>query len=151
MEPGQPEPPGELQTLADKLAYLFDRVRRDDGSEYTGKDVAAAVRARGTDLSPSHLSELRRGLKTNPTLRVLQGLADFFEVRVSYFFDDASAVAQTKADLELRAAMRDADVHHIASRVADLSGPQRAALQRLLTQLIREHGDGADEERPPTS
>lgn len=141
-----PTSPRQPSTLAEKLAYLFERVRRPDGAEWTGKDVAAAVRARGTDLSASHLSELRRGVKSNPTLRVLQGLADFFEVRVSYFFDDPAAVDQTLAELELRAAMRDADVHQMASRVADFSTGQRAAFQRLLADLIKEHNPGPTEE-----
>ena len=101
------------------------------------------MRARGTDLSASHLSELRRGIKTNPTLRVLQGLADFFQVRVSYFFDDSTAVDQTLAELELRVAMRDADVHQLATRVADFSTGQRAAFQRLLADLIKQHDPGS--------
>lgn len=126
------------QSLAHKLSFLFTKVRRDDGSEWTGKDVVAAVRARGIDLSASHLSELRRGVKENPTVRVLQALADFFEVRVAFFFDDPEAVAQVEADLELRAAMRDAQVQQVAARAAGLTGTQRAAFQRVLAQMLRE-------------
>ena len=120
MAPDAPLGAPQQRTFAEKLTYLFDHVRREDGAEYTGK------------MSASHLSELRRGIKTNPTLRVLQALADFLQVRVAYFFDD-DAAAQTKADLELRAAMRDVDVTQMATPVADLSDPQRMALQRLLT------------------
>lgn len=140
--------PSASRTLAAKLNYLFDRVRRDDGSEWTGKDVVGVVRARGVELSASHLSELRRGVKENPTVRVLQALADFFQVRVAFFFDDHEAVAQTEADLELRAAMRDAQVQQVAARAAGLSETQRAAFQRVLTQMLRDEstrpGSGAD-------
>jgi transcriptional regulator with XRE-family HTH domain len=141
------------RSLADKLGYLFDTVRRDDGSEWTGKDVVSAVRARGVDLSPSHLSELRRGLKLNPTVRVLQALADFFEVRVAFFFDDPEAVSQTESDLELRSAMRDAQVQQVAARAAGLSSAQRVAFQRVLADMIRgevaELGAPGQESEPP--
>lgn len=123
--------------LAGKLNYLFATVLSPEGSEYTGKDVVAAVRAAGVDLSASHLSELRRGVKTNPTVRVLQALADFFGVRVAYFFDDPVAVEETEAELELRAAMRDAQVQQMAARAAGLSPAQRAAFQRVLADLVR--------------
>lgn len=142
----------ESRSLADKLNHLFAMVRRPDGAEYYGKDVVAAVRATGVELSASHLSELRRGIKSNPTLRVLQALADFFEVRVSYFFDDPAAVEQTEAELELRAAMRDARVQQMAHRAADLSATQRAAFQRVLAEMVRETnqapGDGPGHPRP---
>jgi transcriptional regulator with XRE-family HTH domain len=128
----------ESRPLADKLNHLFAVVRRADGAEYYGKDVVAAVRDTGVELSASHLSELRRGIKSNPTVRVLQALADFFEVRVSYFFDDPAAVEQTEAELELRAAMRDARVQQMAHRAAGLSATQRAAFQRVLAEMVRD-------------
>lgn len=138
---GQNEPP----PLADKLNHLFAVVRRPDGGEYYGKHVVAAVRETGVELSASHLSELRRGIKSNPTVRVLQALANFFEVRVSYFFDDPAAVEQTEkeleqraAELELRAAMRDARVQQMAHRAAGLSDTQRAAFQRVLADMVRD-------------
>lgn len=150
MEPTEPTsaPRGGTPRLADKLNYLFATVRSPTGSEYFGKDVVAALRAAGVDLSASHLSELRRGIKTNPTVRVLQGLADFFEVRVAYFFDDPVAVEETKAELELRAAMRDAQVQQIAARAADLSPAQRAAFQRVLADLVRASGTTTEGDHP---
>lgn len=72
------------RSLADLLGHLFAMARRPDGAEWTGKDVVATVRARGVELSESHLSELRRGVKTNPTMRVLLALAELFEVPVAY-------------------------------------------------------------------
>ncbi len=130
------------RTLAEKLNHLFAVVRPPGESrEWTGKEVVAAVTAAGTDLSASHLSELRRGLKTNPTVRVLQGLANFFEVRVAYLLDDPNAVEDVEVELELRSAMRDAQVQDVALRAAGLSPQQRRAATRLLADIIREHGD----------
>lgn len=136
------------RTVADKINHLFDVVRPDGGSrEYTGREVVAEIADRGGELSASHLSELRRGIKTNPTLRVLDGLARFFDVRVAYFTDDARAVEEVEAELALRAAMRDAQVQDIALRLAGLDPQQRSAAYRLLADIIREN-DGAQPDSP---
>lgn len=124
--------------LAELLRRLIAIVRRPDGTEWTGKDIVATARANDVELSESHLSELRRGVKTNPTMRVLVALADVFEVPVAYFFGDPQIVEETEAELELRAAMRDAQVIQVAARAADLSPAQRAAFQRVLTSTLRE-------------
>jgi transcriptional regulator with XRE-family HTH domain len=131
------------RSLAAKLDHLFAVVRPPGGErEYTGKEVVAAVNAAGTDLSASHLSELRRGVKTNPTVRVLEGLAAFFGVRTAYLLDDPQAVEEVEAELELRRAMADARVRELALRVADLAPHERAAMYRVLAEIVREHDAG---------
>ena len=137
-------PPTPRMTLAEKLNHLFALVRPSGESrEYSGREVVAAVRAAGTELSASHLSELRRGIKSNPTLRVLQGLAAFFQVRVAYLLDDPEVVKDVEAELDLRAAMADAQVADVAARAAGLNAQQRRALNRLLADVIREPDDDA--------
>ncbi|MEU2039663.1 hypothetical protein [Nocardia niwae] len=63
----------------------------------------------GRDLSESHLSELRRGVKTNPTMRTVSALAWFFGVRAGYFTDPVVAVEVEREldarESELRAAL----------------------------------------------
>lgn len=133
-----------LNTLADRINYLFATHRpdgADDRDEYTGKYVVQALRATGTEISESHLSELRRGIKTNPTLRVLEGLASFFEVRVGFLLGDPHATQEVFAQAELRRAMRDAEVRDVATRVAGLAPSQRQAMNRLLADLLQEHAD----------
>lgn len=129
-------------TLAGKLNYLFDVVRPPgEDREYTGREVVTAITSAGGEISASHLSELRRGIKTNPTVRVLEGLAQFFHVRVAYLLDDPKVADEVEAELELRRAMRDAQVRDIALRVASLAPSQRSAVYRLITEIIREHND----------
>ena len=130
------------RTLADRLNHLFAMVRPPgEAREYTGREVTAAIRHEGTDISPSHLSELRRGLKTNPTLRVMQGLSGFFGVRVAYLLGDDQIAEEVEAELELREAMRDAEVRDVAMRVAGLDINRRKAMYRLLTDIVRENDD----------
>lgn len=145
---GGPEP--TLSTFADRINYLFAThgPSEDDEEEYTGKYVVATLRAKGFDISESHLSELRRGLKTNPTLRVLEGLSTFFGVRVSFLLGDPHATREVFEQVELRRAMRDAKVRDVATRVAGLAPSQRHAMNRLLTDLLREHADAEDPGTP---
>ncbi|HJT02835.1 MAG TPA: XRE family transcriptional regulator [Pseudonocardiaceae bacterium] len=133
---------GARRCLADKLNYLFTVVRPPGADrEYTGREVVAAINEAGGEISASHLSELRRGLKTNPTVRVLDGLAQFFGIRVAYFLDDPKVTEEVEAELELRKAMHDAQVRDVALRVAGLTASQRSAMYRLLAEIIREHND----------
>jgi transcriptional regulator with XRE-family HTH domain len=94
------QPPG---SLGEQLNRLFDVLRPARAPErtFTNREVVTACRAEGWDLSESHLSELRRGVKQNPTLRTLKAVAWFFEVPVGYF-TDAAVAAEVERDLAER-------------------------------------------------
>lgn len=140
---------GGRRTLAEKLNYLFEVIPGDDGRPQKGNAVVAAVRARGVELSATHLSEIRRGVALNPTYRVLQALADHFGVRVAYLFDDPAAEAEVEAEIQLRAAMRDSGVRDFVMRSAGMPDNQRPALYRLLAEVVEEHA--AERKRDPSS
>jgi hypothetical protein len=91
------QPPSDL---GEQLNRLFEVLRPAHAPErpVTNREVVTACRAAGWELSESHLSELRRGIKQNPTLRTLKAVAWFFEVPVGYFTDPAVA-AQVERDL----------------------------------------------------
>jgi transcriptional regulator with XRE-family HTH domain len=133
--PGDPdgaggEGPGK--SLAHKLDHLFRTIHPAGRGEYSLDEVAEGIRRRGVStISSTYIWELRKGLKDNPTKRHLEALADFFGVSPLYFFDDEIA-ERTDAQLDLLAALRDADVRHLALRAAVLS-PQTV---RVITELI---------------
>ncbi|CAM3311711.1 XRE family transcriptional regulator [Kibdelosporangium persicum] len=87
-------------SLSEQLNRLFEVLRPAHSPErtYTNREVVTACRAEGWELSESHLSELRRGVKQNPTLRTLKAVAWFFDVPVGYFTDPA-VTAQVERDL----------------------------------------------------
>jgi hypothetical protein len=70
---------------------------------------------------------------------VLELLAEFFNVPVSYFFDDATA-AKLSAELELVAALRDAGVRDVALRVAGLDDDARQAVMTMIDALHKVQG-----------
>jgi transcriptional regulator with XRE-family HTH domain len=91
------QPPG---SLGEQLNRLFEVLRpvRSPERTFTNREVVTACRAEGWDLSESHLSELRRGIKQNPTVRTLKAVAWFFDVPVGYFTDPA-VTAEVERDL----------------------------------------------------
>lgn len=129
-------------TLADRINFLFAAVPPPGGSrpEYTALHVIEWLNERGHPLSPAHLSELRRGIKDNPSMRVLQGLATFFEVRVGFLHGDFDAVRDVLAELRLRKAMRDNQVADIAARVAGLDPTHRHLVLEFISDVIDKHG-----------
>ncbi|RZS44487.1 helix-turn-helix protein [Herbihabitans rhizosphaerae] len=170
-EPGGSPP---LKSLSEQLNRLFEVRRPAERPDrpHTNRDVVTACKAAGWELSESHLSELRRGVKANPTLRTLRAIADFFEVPVGYFTDPAVAeeverdlaeaerrlrstlAAQQRAQDDLRAAvhelqqaLRDSGVTKTAHRNA--AGDARAAreqasMMRALARALTSEDERAD-------
>jgi transcriptional regulator with XRE-family HTH domain len=131
--------------LAEKLNHLFHTVRPPGRGEYSPEEVAEGIRAKGgPTISPSYIYLLRAGKRDNPTKRHLEALADFFEVKPSYFFDEEVA-ARIDAQLELLAALRDAGVREIALRASDLS-PRSVDAIRQMIDHVREIEGAADRE-----
>lgn len=166
-------------SLAHRLERLYQIHRPPHAPErmWRNSEVVAACRRRGYEMSESHLSELRRGIKQNPTMKTLEALAWFFEVRPGYLADStvspedeaelqrrAAAVearlaeqrealeAERLAALELQKAIRVSGVTKAAHR--GLPGParQRAnmmkALARALLEPTESTGELRDEEPP---
>jgi transcriptional regulator with XRE-family HTH domain len=123
-------------TLSDRLNRLFDVRRPADSPEraYTNREVVTACKAAGFELSESHLSELRRGIKQNPTLRTLQAVASFFQVQVGYFTD-----AEIPADVDRELAAQAAKLAQTVAANEAAQTELRAATQEL-QQAMRESG-----------
>jgi transcriptional regulator with XRE-family HTH domain len=165
--PASPSPP---PTLAGRIERLFAVHRPPDDPErhWRNSEVIAATRAAGRDLSESHLSELRRGIKTNPTMKTLDAIATFFDVRVGYFVDDAVAIdverelcsrqeqfearaLQRRVDLEaeqlaareLQRALRLSGVTKSAHRGGGGDPRQRAEMMRALARVLLEDDESA--------
>ncbi len=143
-------PPAPGTTLADRLNYLFVIVHPRDRDEYTLEEVATGMaERRGVSITSAYLSQLRKGQRTNPSRDILEGLADFFGVNPSYFFDEE--VAQTvAAELELYAVMQDAEVRRIALRLPDLSPANLRAIDGIIEQFLeqrRESGSKTERRR----
>lgn len=132
-----PEESGELMTLAEKIDTLFQTIRRPNGEQFSHEEVAKACReASGESFSAPYLWQLRTGRRTNPTKRHLEALAQFFKVPTSYFFDEEASTAIAK-ELELLAALRDADVRSVALRAVNLSREGIGTISDMIDVIAR--------------
>lgn len=129
----------DSSTLAQRLNHLFKTVHPANRGEFSLEEVASAVREAGTPVSAQYLWLLRRGDRTNPTKRHLEGLAKFFGVSPAYFFD-AEVAERADAQLGVLAAMRDAHVRSVALRAAGLSPRTLGAIQSIIEGARRLEG-----------
>ena len=135
--------PRASRSLAEKLNHLFIEVRPRSGSEYTLEEAVNGIRAHGgpdgTTISVSYLWQLRKGLRTNPTVRHLEAIAGFFGVPAAYFLDDDTA-ARVDEQLDSIALLRDRSVHRLASRAAGLSPSSLRAITDMIESARRLEG-----------
>jgi transcriptional regulator with XRE-family HTH domain len=141
----------EPKSLADKINHLYASVRPSGRARpYSDREVAAAIREAGTEISYAYLHMLRTGERANPTKRHLEGLARFFGVPPAYFFDDDTA---TQVDEELRRlrALRDLkdafespEVRTVALKARGLSDVSLQQLGAIIDHVrALEHRGGA--------
>jgi transcriptional regulator with XRE-family HTH domain len=124
-------------SLAQKLERLFQTVHPAGRPPSSNAEVAAALqRLGGPTVSATYLWQLRKGLRTNPTKAHLEGLARFFGVSPSYFFDEVAAV-DIESQLALVAVMRDAGVRAIAIASSGLSEESLQAIQGMVENARR--------------
>lgn len=164
------QPPRGAPSLAERLEGLFEVTRpvAEPTRRWRNSEVVAECRAAGHELSESHLSELRRGLKRNPTIRTVETLAWFFEVTSWYFTDPSGdeverVLAQRRRQLErdraarvdlqdaareLQDALRRSGVTKIGHRgVGGSADPRKqAAAMRALTKLLLDDGAIGEDE-----
>ncbi len=144
--------PTRGRTLAEKLDFLFRTVHPRGRGEYTYEEVAQALRKRGgPTISATYVWQLRKGLRTNPTVRHIEALSEFFGVPPAYFFNEEVA-ARVDAELELLVAMRDSGVRELALRAFGLSSGSLAAIRTMIEQVRILEGlnrESAPEQRSP--
>lgn len=117
----------DRQDIAARLDRLFRGENPQGRDEYSLREVAGAInlKAGETVVSPSYLSLLRRGLRTDPSYAKLAAIADFFGVSVEYFLKD-------EPDPGLAKAVQDSRVATIALRSAGLSERSLKAILEMV-------------------
>lgn len=130
--------------LAGRLNTLFARVpRRGGGQLYSNERAAEELSAAGIPVTGAYLWQLRAGRRTNPSARLLNGIAELFGVPITYFFDEGEA-ARVEAQLEALAALRSSGVQGIVARAAGVSDAGLANLSAILEHIRKM--EGLDEE-----
>lgn len=138
--------------LASRLDALFVRIPRP-GTEapWSNDAVAEELTARGINVTAPYLSQLRGGKRTNPSARLLAGIADFFGVPITYFFDDDEH-ARITSQLDNLAAARDARLSGVLARTHTLSDESLSELAGIIEAVLRlqnQQGESRDEGTAP--
>ncbi len=123
--------------VARKLDRLFAAMHPRGREAYSEAEVVEGIAARGGPaMEASSLRALRTGEREDATLEELEALVGFFGLRDVAYFYDAAVVDDVDAQLELLAALRDADVRgmHIRKFGSRLS----PASIRAITEIVRE-------------
>lgn len=129
-----------MDTFAEHLSRLFATVYPADRGPYTLLEVCRAIDDEGmVSVSPSYLSQLRAGQKTNPAANTVAAIARFFRVSTDYFFDDEIA-DRANRDIDYLAVLRDAGVRSIAERSLGLTPDSRETVASLIESLRRAEG-----------
>lgn len=122
-EPAPPAPvpvPGPGASFADRLNYLFDRVRPPGAEEFSNAHVARTISSYGeTSITRAYIGQLRRGAKL-PGYKLLPLFAKFFGVKPSFFVDDETTRRVTD-QFELLRELSRAGVKQVALRAVGLS------------------------------
>lgn len=133
--------PKELEHLAERLDVLFRTVPREDDPKqlHTSSSVAEHLKAKGIDVTANHIRALRSGRRSNPSFRLLVGLAELFRVPIDYFVND-SVAGEIQESLDALVAMRGTTVQKIMLRAHGVSPESLDSVLNLLDQIRRIEG-----------
>lgn len=126
--------------LAQRLDTLFRTVHPPGKKEYSNDAVAEAITAAGVKVSGAYLQQLRKGVKDNPSTQLLEALAAFFGVPMTYFFQDEEAAQVDLGVAVLTRLLLEADAFDIAARLADLPADSREVVRQLVDHLAELKG-----------
>lgn len=159
----EPAEPPDLATrsaqIADTLNWLFTTKLPPDATrrikpEYTNREVAAYVRrTKGVRCSESYISKLRNGHPTRPSMMVLEGIAEFFEVHPRIFSTTPPSLEDVRSQLEVLELLREikdrGELPRIRAARAILSGsPEEVA--EVLPGLTRALHESVEHPQPET-
>lgn len=132
--------PGDTRsTFAEKLHKLVDTVHPPGRSRYTQMEIVAGVKDLGGDLSQQYLSELLRGVRTDPSQRIVRHLAAFFGVTEEYFVDE-DEYRRTNDYITLLRRVSESEVLAVSARAIDLPADALERISRAVEEERRRAG-----------
>lgn len=141
---------GEGAAFSERLEYLFRTMPNTQGNRYTAEEVARRANERGYPISAVYVSQLRSGLKQNPSLKHATGLAAAFDVDIRFFTDD-EAWQRGREEIEYLRLATAPGIEALAFRAVDLSQQSLASLIDYLKFLRVQEGLPADPPDLPES
>lgn len=135
-----PPPPTPITgVVRERLTHLYATVHAPGSRTYTNAEVARGVAELGGRVSEVYLKKLRGARSGTPSLRVLDELAAFFGVPVSYFLDpDPAPIDGVRLDIRIR--LRSRALQEMLTAARRLPDAAQAVLPDIVTGLLRAEG-----------
>lgn len=118
----------DADAFTERLNRLFAVVYPPGRGPYRNIEVTEALAGRGYQLSAPYLSQLRSGVRSGPSTRTVEMLAEFFGVRVEYFDTDSSYARAVDADLDWLDVVHDQSVRELTNALMTLAPTVRDQL-----------------------
>ena len=125
-----------LTDIAEKLDCLFQEFKNPQGKEYTYQEIEEGT---GRAVTSTYVWKLRTGKASNPGFRVLKALSEFFQVPVSYFFEDDVSPDYLQ-EMKLASQLRKQGVAQIALRASDLDARGQQAVLEMIEYVRKAQG-----------
>lgn len=122
-------------SLAEKLSLLFETRLSPDLDPYTLVEVAEGT---GGSISPTYLMNLRDGKFSNPSMSKVKALSKFFNVPITYFYDENGASKlreEMKKDFER--ALDQLSKEDIRTAIASSTSPRA---QSIMINIVKNKG-----------
>ncbi len=117
------------ETIAARVAQLFETHRPPHGRRWTTREVAAAV-----GCSHTHIAEIANGRVADPHVNVLVGIANFFGKDSAYLIPTSKAGFRPQSE----------EVASIAFRASRLDAEALRGVKALIDEILAETPDGPD-------
>jgi len=118
----------DADAFTERLNRLFANVYPPGRGRYRNIEVTEALAGRGYQLSAPYLSQLRSGVRSGPSARTVEMLAEFFGVQVEYFDTDSSYARAVDADLDWLEVVHDQSVRELTTALMTLAPTVRDQL-----------------------
>jgi transcriptional regulator with XRE-family HTH domain len=118
------------ESFALKLNQLFQEKRKPDGGQYTQTEVVESTKG---ILTRVYLWKLRKGIASNPGLKVIQALARFFSVTPCYFLESDAIKGKPPNNSQ----KRDAMVDRIAFGASQLDSKGKQAVLYMIESILK--------------
>lgn len=138
-------------TLAERVNWLFENIRRDNGKEYSYKQVEAAMRELGHSATNTYIWKMRNGQAKKPNWLILRGFAKFFNVPITFFYDEKLTEEKLNHILEeagydtsmptsaLRRIRKDPEVEEMAKQVSQLDKEDQRTILDVIRVIMRKN------------
>ncbi|WP_167829113.1 helix-turn-helix transcriptional regulator [Nocardia brasiliensis] len=133
--------------FAAKLNALIDRWQQQHTKTLSNEQLRRELDRRGCRISSPYLSQLRRGIRTEPSAKVIATLATFFEVEDDYF-TEGPELGSSHWNETLAAKLSDTALRRLVRTSAALSSDAIKRLSTLAALLQISEAASDSQQRP---